>query len=87
MNAQVKQLHSVVSYILDTFPIVKRKDEARTAEKNAAGEVVIPGRYITKGTILEICDHFAKASSNRTAFISPLNPPLGDIRACHPPKS
>jgi len=33
-----------VSYIMDTFPIVKRKDEARTEQKNAAGEVVKPGR-------------------------------------------
>ena len=27
---------------------IRRKDEARTAEKNAAGEVVKPGRYRTK---------------------------------------
>jgi uncharacterized protein YcgL (UPF0745 family) len=45
-----------VAYIMDTFPIVKRKDEARTAEKNAAGEMVKPGRYLTKDTILEIYD-------------------------------
>lgn len=31
----------------DAFPIVKRKEEARPAEKNAAGEGLPPGRCLT----------------------------------------
>ncbi len=50
-----------VDYIMETFPIVKRKDIKRTEIKNAAGEVTTPGTYITKETILEIYDEMAEA--------------------------
>ncbi|MEN9601857.1 MAG: hypothetical protein RIS56_1463 [Verrucomicrobiota bacterium] len=75
-----------VAYILDTFPIVKRKDEARTAEKNTAGEVVKPGRYLTKDTILEIYDALQASIRTGTPYQTRLNPPPADARCCHPPK-
>jgi len=68
------------------FPIVKRKDEACTVKKNAVGEVVKPGRYITKDTILALYDELAEGTTTGKPFTSPLNPPPGDIRACHSPR-
>lgn len=65
------------AYILDTFPIVRRKDEARTEETNAAGEVVKPGRYITKDTILEIYDALAESQRTGRPYQTRLNPPPG----------
>jgi len=44
-----------VEYIMETFPIVKRKDIARTADENGEN-----GRYITKDTILDIYDEMAE---------------------------
>ncbi|MEI7936152.1 MAG: hypothetical protein WCK27_05630 [Verrucomicrobiota bacterium] len=75
-----------VDYIMDTFPIVKRKDEARTAEKDAAGEVTKPGRYITKDTILAIYDALAESMQTGKAYQTRLDPPPADRRCCHPPK-
>ena len=57
-----------VSYILDTFPIVRRKDQAAH------------GSYRTKDTILALYDQLANAA--RTA--NPLDPPPADARCCHP---
>ena len=74
------------AYILDTFPIVRRKDEAHTAEKNSAGEVIKPGRYITKDTILEIYDALAESMKSGQPYQTRLDPPPGDMRACHSPK-
>jgi hypothetical protein len=62
------------AYILDTFPIVRRKDEAAH------------GTYRTRDTILARYDQFAEASTSGKPFVSPLNPPPGDARACHPPR-
>jgi hypothetical protein len=76
-----------VDYILDTFPIVKRKDEARTEQKNAAGEVVKPGRYITKDTILEIYDALAESMKTGTPYQTRLDPPPADPRCCHPART
>ena len=60
------------AYILDTFPIVRRKDEAAH------------GTYRTKDTILGFYDQLAEAKRSGVAFTSPLNPPPGELRACHP---
>jgi hypothetical protein len=72
---------------MDTFPIVKRKDKARTEQKNAEGEVVKPGRYITKDTILEIYDALAEAVKTGKPYQTRLDPPPADPRCCHPAKS
>jgi hypothetical protein len=63
-----------VDYIMDTFPIVKRKDE----EKH--------GEYRTKRAILEIYDEMAEAMRTGTPYQTRLDPPPADPRCCHPPK-
>lgn len=62
------------AYILDTFPIVKRKDEEKF------------GTYRTKDRILELFDALAECQRTGKAFVSSLNPPPADARCCHPPK-
>jgi len=54
-----------VDYILDTFPIVRRKDEQRF------------GEYRTKRLILEIYDRMATAMHGGPAFTTVLYPPPG----------
>ena len=64
-----------VSYIMDTFPIVKRKDEEKW------------GSYRTKEMILGIYDEMQGAirtgGENRTR----LEPAPGDPRCCHPARA
>ena len=52
-----------VDYILETFPIVKRKDEAAH------------GEYRTKRVILEIYDAMAEAMQAGTVYQTRLDPP------------
>lgn len=61
-----------VDYIMETFPIVKRKDIQKF------------GDYRTKLMILRIYDQMAECIANNTEWQSPLNPPPGDPRAAHP---
>lgn len=46
---------------MDTFPIVERKDIARTRVKGDLGEIIEEGRYITKDAVLEIYDEMGGA--------------------------
>jgi hypothetical protein len=76
-----------VDYILETFPIVKRKDEAAW------------GEYRTKRVILELYDRMAALPPERERFgvgftyavpavsqwVTQLDPPPADPRAAHPP--
>jgi hypothetical protein len=66
---------AAVSYILDTFPIVKRKDEKK-----------FNGDYRTKRVILEIYDALAEAQRTGTPYQTRLDPPPADARCCHPRK-
>jgi len=59
-------------YIMETFPIVKRKDIARTADENGEN-----GCYVTKDTILEIYDEMAEAIRTGQAYQTRLAPPPG----------
>lgn len=61
-----------VAYILDTFPILRRKDE------EAYGE------YRTKRVILEIYDEMQRAHTTDQVYRCRLNPPPGDARVAHP---
>ncbi|WP_449060416.1 Eco57I restriction-modification methylase domain-containing protein [Planomonospora algeriensis] len=54
-----------VDYIMDTFPIVRRKDEAKH------------GEYRTKRLILEIYDAMRDAIDGRRPYRTPLDPPPG----------
>jgi hypothetical protein len=60
-----------VDYIMDTFPIVRRKDEQRF------------GEYRTKRLILERYDAMAAAQAGGREYETPLDPPPGDPRAAH----
>ena len=63
-----------VDYILETFPIVRGKDEQRH------------GEYRTKRFILEIWDAMQAATARGEQYQSPLDPPPADPRCCHPPR-
>ena len=60
-----------VDYIMETFPIVKRKDEAAH------------GEYRTKRVILEIYDEMALAMQGGPAYQTRLDPPPADPRVAH----
>ncbi|MDA1277999.1 MAG: hypothetical protein O2960_28725, partial [Verrucomicrobia bacterium] len=80
-NAQLLEMFAMprdaVDYIMETFPIVKRKDIARTEVKNDSGDVIQEGRYITKDTILEIYDEMAEAICTEQPYHTRLDPPPG----------
>ena len=63
-----------VDYIMDTFPIVRRKDEAK-----------YDGDYRTKRVILEIYDAMQEAIRTGQPYQTRLDPPPADQRCCHPP--
>jgi hypothetical protein len=62
------------AYIMDTFPIVKRKD------------IAAHGTYRTQETILRIYDALAAAQRTGQPYQTVLNPPPADPRCCHPAK-
>jgi hypothetical protein len=63
-----------VAYIMETFPIVKRKDEKTH------------GSYRTKDMILDIYDSMLEAQQSGKPYQTRLDPPPGDIRAAHLPE-
>lgn len=63
-----------VDYIMETFPIVKRKDEQQC------------GEYRTKRIILEIYDEMAQAIASGEPYQTRLDPPPADPRVAHPAK-
>ena len=64
-----------VAYIMDTFPIVRRKDEAK-----------FDGDYRTKRVILEIYDALTDSIRTGEPYKTRLDPPPADPRCCHPPR-
>jgi len=60
------------AYIMDTFPIVKRKDEAAH------------GHYRTRNTILEIYDALQHAIDTGEPYRTRIDPPPADPRVAHP---
>jgi len=61
-----------VDHIMETFPIVKRKDEATH------------GEYRTKRVVLEIYDEIQRAMDTGCAYQTRLDPPPADPRVAHP---
>jgi hypothetical protein len=57
---------------MDTFPIVKRKDETKH------------GTYRTKDKILQIHDSLTEAMQSGVPYKTLLNPPPVDPACCHP---
>ncbi len=72
LKASFSTPREAVAYIMDTFPIVKRKDEAKY------------GTYRTKDTILEIYDAMSEAMRTGHPYQTKLDPPPADPRCCHP---
>jgi len=64
-----------VAYIMETFPIVKRKDEAKY------------GEYRTKRIILEIYDEMAEVIRTGKPYQTRLDPPPADPRVAHGEKN
>ncbi len=64
-----------VAYIMDTFPIVRRKDEENH------------GEYRTKRVILEIYDAMQESTRTGQPYQTRLDPPPADPRCCHLPKA
>jgi len=64
-----------VDYIMETFPIVKRKDEKQY------------GEYRTKRVILEIYDEMRRAMETGEPYRTRLEPPPADAAVAHGPRA
>ena len=78
LDAAYFHLYSInrddVDYIMDTFPIVRRKDEAAH------------GEYRTKRVILEMYDAMRIAVDSGTPYQTRLEPPPAHESVTHPPR-
>jgi hypothetical protein len=74
LKASFPTPRDAVAYIMDTFPIVKRKDEAKW------------GDYRTKRIILGIYLALAESIRSGQPYQTRLDPPPADPRCCHPPR-
>jgi hypothetical protein len=72
LKASFATPRNAVAYIMDTFPIVKRKDEEKW------------GEYRTKRVILEIYDAMAEAARTGISYQTRLSPPPADAAVAHP---
>jgi len=63
-----------VDYVMDTFPIVRRRDEQTY------------GEYRTKRLILELYDELAAAIATGRPYQTRLDPPPANPRVAHPPR-
>lgn len=79
LDAAIFHLYGIerddVAYIMDTFPIGKRKDEAAH------------GNYRTKDTILQIYDAMAEAARTGTTYQTVLDPPPAHPSLAHDPST
>ncbi len=75
LTAHFPTPRDAVSYIMDTFPIVRRKDEKRYDE------------YRTKRVVLDIYDAMQEAAFTGLPYQTLLDPPPADPRCCHPPST
>lgn len=75
LDAMMFRLYGIerddVDHLMDTFPIVRRRDEQRF------------GEYRTQRLILERYDAMAVAEADGREYETPLDPPPGDPRAAH----
>ena len=76
LKASFPTPRDAVAYIMDTFPIVRRKDEGKHN-----------GDYRTKRVILEIYDEIAEAIRTGKPYQTRLDPPPADPRCCQPLQS
>jgi len=64
---------------------MKRVAETSFGQTKPADEVVKPGRFLTKRTIVEIFDTLTGSIQTGTPYQSRLNPLPADPRCCRPP--
>jgi hypothetical protein len=74
LKASFPTPRDAVAYIMDTFPIVRRKDEEKW------------GEFRTKRVILEIYDAMQESIRTGHPYQTRLDPPPADPRCYHPPK-
>ncbi len=75
LKASFPTPRDAVAYIMDTFPIVRRKDQEK-----------YNGDYRTKRVVLEIYDALAESIRTGQPYQTRLDPAPADPRCCHPPK-
>jgi hypothetical protein len=75
LTASFPTPRDAVAWIMDSFPIVRRKDEAK-----------FDGDFRTKRVILEIYDALADSIRSGHPYQTRLDPPPADARCCHPPR-
>ena len=75
LKASFATPRDAVPYIMDTFPIVRRRDEEK-----------YDGDYRTKRVILEIYDAIQVSVRTGQPYQTPLDPPPADPRCCHLPR-
>ena len=75
LKASFPTPRDAAAYIMDTFPIVRRKDEKK-----------FDGDFRTKRVILEIYDAMQESILTGKPYQTRLDPPPADPRCCHPPK-
>ena len=66
---------TAVDFIMDTFHIIKRRDEE-----------IYNGDYRSKRVILEIYESIQGAIRSGQSYQTSLDPPPADLRCCHPPR-
>lgn len=75
LKASFPTPRDVVAYTMNTFSIVRRKDEEKYGSD-----------YRTKRVILEIYNAMYEAIRTGQIYQTRLDPPPADPRCCHPPK-
>jgi hypothetical protein len=73
LKASFPTPRDAVAYVMDTFPISRRKDQEK-----------YNGDYRTKRVILEIYDDLADSIRTGRPYQTRLDPPPADPRCCHP---
>ena len=75
LRAHFSRPRDAVAYIMDTFPVVRRKEEKEFRE------------YRTKRVILEMYDAMQEAVAAGESYQTRLDPPPADPSVCHPPRA
>jgi len=74
LKASLPTPRDAVGFIMDSFPIVRRKDEDK-----------YDGDFRTRRVILEIYDAMQESIRAGQTYFTRLDPPPADPRCCHPP--
>lgn len=75
-----------VAYIMDTFPIVRKKDIKATTELSCSGDVIKKGFYRTKKRILDLYDQMLLTRHEGKDWRSPLEITPASFCGAHPPR-